>query len=273
MNGLYRDGTDGARRELGERWQARVEAAARLPRVFRRTYARRYARAVAGGVLAAVAVAMFACAAMLGARGGLFTTRSDGTLTMLLLHAWVAAVGAYVVTNAWARRRFDRTLARALAPTGELYADLDRARHEAPVDVAAAIARRPARLSLALPLIGLSLALPLTLHLAVCALFSSGRVDLAEFDGWIASSALLVGHSHVVLAVCAWFWARKVHRVGWKRAKDPLHAWLWTTLSSAVPGLMLFGVPVVLVAVTGAFIPLVFPMVAIRFHFERELIG
>lgn len=104
--------------------------------------------------------------------------------------------------------------------------------------------------SLAVPAVGISLFLPLSLHGLVGCVTSSPR----DFDEWARFGAAVVGHAHLALAglvvVACWRMSRgEPHRSG-------LNILLLTVAVAAVPGVLALGVPPLLVLVTGAlFVP------------------
>ena len=119
---------------------------------------------------------------------------------------------------------------------------------------------RLATWSLRLPLAGIALLAPLTIH----ALFTVfiGQMDLREFSSWMGISALVVGQAHLFLA---WYAARDGKRMmmadadlmPWKTA-----SWkaLWkTTIAACVPSVVFMAVPPILTVLTGAvFIPVMY---------------
>jgi hypothetical protein len=128
--------------------------------------------------------------------------------------------------------------------------------------------------SLALPLIAVSLLGPLWIHYLAASVVQHGSVAGRDFDQWIRFSLALVGHCHLVLGYLAWRFARKLctgecHQA----AAEAWRAWGITLASSAVPGVVLLAIPVLLVALTGAvFIPLLFGRVARTCQRERLLL-
>jgi len=97
--------------------------------------------------------------------------------------------------------------------------------------------------SLALPVAGLALTLPLTLHAAV---FAS---DTHGFDSWVAMSLVIVGHCHVALAVMgAW---RMVRLTRGENAMPPWAIYGIVVGLAMVPGALFLMIPPLLVAFTG----------------------
>lgn len=122
--------------------------------------------------------------------------------------------------------------------------------------------------SLVLPLVLASFVLPLTAHAALyLPLAAVARVDgpLSAFSVWISLSAIIVGHAHVALAICAGLFGRKIARLeSDELAALPVRKEWWRTLwicvgVASVPGVILLAVPTVLAIVTGlAVMPLMF---------------
>lgn len=269
----YRDATDGKRAYLRELLAEQARAlAGTAPGCARRIHARRLARAAAGAVLTLAGVAMFVATlarfAGEGMRGG------AGSLTAILLAGWGGAALAWVVTRLAARWRFDARLRAALAPTGDLDADLERARR--PVDVlAGSLAARVERASIVWPLVGLALMAPLASHYVVAAAAAGcglPGVDHRSFDQWIVLSVVIVGHCHLVVAARAFRFGRASTTSGVPppdAARAGSRTWTWAIATSLVPGLFFVAVPVVLVALTGVFIPIAFSVAAARLESER----
>jgi hypothetical protein len=164
---------------------------------------------------------------------------------------------------------------------------LARLEREDPLQEMRAFASRWEVAAAALPLVAVSLLAPLTLHLLVALLFAvsiggaSGATEVTHGFGatWMFLSALLVGHAHVTLAIASALWAKSFARrqaadvclsAGRAAAKA-----LWITIGvSCLPGIALFGIPPILVAVTGvAFVPRAFRMTAERLARDRAMLG
>jgi hypothetical protein len=125
-------------------------------------------------------------------------------------------------------------------------------------------------------LVVFSLLAPLTLHLLFSLAFLS--VGPSSFNGWIRISLLVVGHSHLVLLVLS-----ILHIIQTKRELDRgircrgssrgFKALLWTTLASALPGIVLFCIPPALVFLTGIiFVPWIFSWAHNRMVEERRIL-
>src|SRR5260370_38098921 len=90
---------------------------------------------------------------------------------------------------------------------------------------------------------------------------AGGSLQARGYDEWIRVSVLIVGNAHIALAVCAFLFARRLHRSSLEEMHCRFHA-LWlkalgiTVLVSAAPGVLLLAIPPVLTFVTGiAFVP------------------
>lgn len=133
-----------------------------------------------------------------------------------------------------------------------------------------AFAERLERPSYTLPLVGLALMMPLTLHTP----FSLGDPRaVVEMSQWIFVSLLLTTFAHVTLAALSFRFARRLQeqRLRCSAEREGLVAVGWTTLAGAVPGLFL---PAFIVAVTGAlFVPLSFEVIARAHRRERGLLA
>jgi hypothetical protein len=149
-----------------------------------------------------------------------------------------------------------------LALTGDAGEDLLRLQREDSLGVARALAARWEWAGAALPLAALSMVAPLSLHFLVRGLFAD--LSVGNFDGWIVLSAVLVGHAHVALCVCAVLWARDLSKRHTAALADGLGGSTFKAIFVAVgvaslPGILLLGVPPALVLVTGlVFVPVMY---------------
>ena len=121
---------------------------------------------------------------------------------------------------------------------------------------AVAPATLPTRASISagvvMPVVGLCLFLPLTLQAPFVFLINWGPSS----EIWVLFSAVLVGHVHVFVA---WRMAQAARRMlrgepatGWGRI------WLESIGVACIPGILLYALPPVLVAVTGVAFPLLY---------------
>lgn len=273
---LYRDGTEALRQEVARLRKRHVLAIEAMRRPAEPVYVARYARAAAGRVLlgSAIMLVMVGLAMLvLEAWTEVNPWRGDA-LTAVLVASWPAAVLAYVTARACARRRFVQRLMEPIAITCDVHADLERARRFDPGQHAMRLLASMESASLAPLLAGLGLLLPLSSHfLAAMALR-----EAVNFDAWIVMSAVLVGHCHLILAVRAWRYARQLARVPTMSLVDRAYGQGWKTYgivlaSSLFPGVVLLFAPVMLVAVTGLFVPLMYGWAAKRLVAERDALA
>lgn len=269
----YRDPTAARRAYLAECAAGKVRERARLSPSFRRVHARRIARAAAGVALSVTGVVLFGMAAMRLVGSGL--RGANGTLTSVLLLGWLAAAIVFVVARVSARVWFDADLDELLDTTGDPDVDLERMRNLTVERCALDLAARPARASVAWPLVGLSLVMPLTIHWVVAAcLHGTWRIH-AGFDQWIVASTILVGHCHVLVAIRAWRFGRslcddlRIDAPPEDAGSAARKAWCWSVVASLVPGALLVAIPTVLVAATGLFIPVAFVALGALTEVER----
>jgi hypothetical protein len=274
---LYRDGTEALRQEaqrLGKRHRIAIDA---LRKPAEPVFVARYGRVAAGRVMVAgVAALIVAGIAVVLADDHLVGHVWDhGLLTGILLGTWPAAGLAYLLARAWARRRFERRMLAPIDVTADAHADLDRARRFDPGQHAMRMLVAMEAGSMAPLLAGATMLLPLTLH------FFAGLVlgaDVDSFDSWIAISAVAVGHCHLILGVRAWRHGRRLATVPTVELLYGNHDSGWTTYgivlaSSLFPGVVAMFVPVILVAVTGLFIPLIYRWAARRIAGERDALA
>jgi hypothetical protein len=278
---LYRDTTEPIRRELAAQIATRrrelVDAAARG-----RLFAARVGRSAGGGGMVATMLVGWPLLAALG-------RTESGEMTMVLLSSWGVGLVARYLARCLAGWRFDRWLAAAAKVLDACAADQDPFRALARLDVtpspAPAVHGRIDRwqtAALALPMVGCSLAAPLTLHyLFVLACDAIGACSpgpgssfsvVRSFDEWIGVSAIIVGHAHLVLAGHGVLFARGLRRLPADAAPSEVAGWralLWAVVASAIPGAVVLLIPPGLTFFTGlVFIPFMYG--AARRTFVRE---
>lgn len=231
----------------------------------RAVYVRRRVRAAVGGWLiagsAAMALSAFAWSA--------YATRA-------LLAAWEAAPAvalvAWIVASARATTALRSAGERAMredALTGDGEA-ATRARVSAAFAEAGVHDGRAEGLVLA----GVSLLAPLTLHLAYATItqHTSYVLRYDYFSEWMRTSLMVVGHCHLVLAFLGWryTWQLAVTDAGRSGVLAGFKAAGVAALVAALPGALLLGVPIALVAVTGAaFAPLAWWWATKRMRSDR----
>ena len=235
-----------------------------------RVFARRVAR-ISGG---AVAIAGACCLVLVAAatRGVPFVvgrTSIEAPLTPILLAsalaAPIAAVLAWIAARIGAKRIAERVLAGAI--TGDPRTDVERLSRASLERLFAELADRMETRSVWAPLVGAALIVPLSLHFGVAAVLAPSSDITRGFDFWILASLVLTIPAHAVLALLAVRFARRLR--AWRpgdgaHAAQPPSAWaplLWTIVAGCVPGVVLYLVPPILVAVTGLFVPIAFTQV------------
>jgi hypothetical protein len=279
MGPIYRDPGDGLRRLRAELFEKRWQELEALSPELRRIYTRRIARTVAG-VVGFAGMALVFLFAILSIPGSPFFVDQhyERPLAAATIAVWAIIGIAYVVARVAAAVHFPRRVLAMLEPSGELHRDVsDLASATMSQRVAHWIGRYE-RTSAAWPLAGAAMVLPLLLHWLVYALHSGGVPSASGFGFWIVLSAVTVAHCHLVLAFCGWRFARDLTA----SEADPLgrldsrglRALGVTAASSTVPGLVLAGIPCLLVVVTGlVFVPASFWTVATRVRRERSLLA
>ncbi|WP_428268743.1 hypothetical protein [Haliangium sp.] len=284
---IYRDASDALQRELAETLRRKRGVLTALgPRVAP-VYAARHGSLVAGWTLLAGAAVVVLLGLVMWLGDSLHPHRmfarpllEQGLLTTTLLMTWICAGATGGLAYVIAKRRCARVLAAPLTDTGELYEDLERARGFEPRRHAVALVSGLESLSAAPLLAGVALVLPLTLHLLVGLLIGA---EFGEFDIWIAMSGLMVGHCHLLLAIRVWRYGRRLATTSSHELASQCRNEGWRTYGVVVavslfPGLLVAFVPVLFVAVTGLFIPLLYSwtehrVVAGRDELRRAVAG
>jgi hypothetical protein len=202
----------------------------------------------------------------------------DGTETRLLLGSTIAMFATYLVARIVLRALGSFRPPRDEEPSlvGEMTADLARIDASLPLP---RIERRLASLEtlgMALPLAAVSLLAPLTIHWLFIQV-TSPATTASSFAEWIRISLVIVGHAHLALAAFSIAFAKKIAKSDNEMLRtmsvhrEWLKAWVYTMLVSCVPGIILVGIPPVLVALTGVvFIPVMFFVVFERLLIERR---
>jgi hypothetical protein len=238
--------------------------------------ARRIGRAVGG----AVGVAVGGGALLAAAGAFLLDYSAQGRMraaaTTLLLGAWPLALMAGLLSR-WAARAL-LSLGTRTAMSGDPAADLAVLQSRDPLRETCSVAMRWERRSAALPLAAVSLIAPLSLHWIVWCLLDLPHIGLQsaeDFGQWIGISAVLVGHAHIALLVAAVRWTRKLRTLPTAYLRIDLSRAWGLALGVAVgvaclPGVVLLGIPPILVAVTGLFfVPVMFHLTARSIERER----
>jgi hypothetical protein len=235
--------------------------------------ARRKARWAAGVTATAgtVAVAVAAVASRTHGAGGY---ERDGTATELLVASWLLALVVWAIVRITAGRALKATLVAWSERTEDARSDVARLEGPNPLEPARRKIDRLEVASIAAPLIGVAMLLPLSLHLAVVSV-GEGTWRPAGFDRWIELSLMLVGHVHLVFAGMCWRYARRLRRVGAHSARGPVieayTALLAAALAAVLPTVVF--APVIVVFTGAVPAPLMFwfaERVALR---ERAALG
>jgi hypothetical protein len=239
----------------------------------RRIAARRVARAVAGATGLTVVTGAFVFAIAAFVEGSWPAPVREWLLTAVFFSAWPAALVAWAVTRLAASVAIGRRVHAPIRLTGIAGEDLLRLAHEDSLASARALATRWQRASAALPLAALSMIAPLTLHFVVWCLVAPR--EALDFGKWIAISVVVVGHAHVALGVCSVLWAlslcrRETSALDSRLLRGWLKALGITVGVACVPGVLLLGIPPLLVAVTGlVFVPAMFAVTVRCMRRER----
>jgi hypothetical protein len=262
-----------ALREQRSHDAARVDVARRVAR-------RRMGRAWAGAFALACGLVAFAVGlASLPADSSSERALHDGAAALLLLAPLVGA-GALLCGRAVAGARLARILDTPPRLTGDVAADLARIAAADPLRASREVAMRWERMSVALPIAAASILAPLTLHgLVFCTVTAAsgglGASAIDAFGTWIGLSALIVGHAHVAVLVGTVRWAYRLRATPTEQLRRDLHKHWGSTLLvavglSCIPGVVLLGIPPLLVAITGvAFLPAAYGMAARAVARER----
>lgn len=260
--------------QIQERSEDRPEG---VPEELTHIHARRVARTAAGGVAIAGFVAM-----VIAVLVDVFWLRQSAAAsvhpTLFLAGAVTLSVVTYVVARAAAASRFERRVWASFDGGQDELSRLARIEDDSVRRAAARLAGAGEKTSVALPMAGVSLLAPLSLHLVVWSL-CGGEVGSAwwldAFDGWIGTSLLLVGVAHLTLACLCGRFADKVGAsslVALSRS-TPMSGWAafgWTVLASCLPGIVALAIPPLIVAATGiVFIPYMFRFMHGRVVDER----
>ncbi|PIE17398.1 MAG: hypothetical protein CSA65_09050 [Proteobacteria bacterium] len=259
---MYRDHLYAAR--CRQQQLSREGSSEAAPPELIRVYARRVAR---------IWGASFGLAGLLAMVFHFLVTMNERALSLYIVGAWLAMGVAYLAVRLLAPTLLRWRLRRAYATSGDIFFDLGRLEDQTPRDFALATAHRYERLGFQLPLVALALLAPLSIHLGVALAFLG--LSISGFGTWILTSAALVGHAHLTLALFAVFHVVRVQReldTGTRvtGASRGLIALLWTVGASAIPGVVLLCVPPLLVALTGLlFVPWAFHWVGAAAQAER----
>jgi hypothetical protein len=246
--------------------------------VAREVLATRAGYAVAGGAATVFGILMFPAA----------FAPSRGIATLILGGGWLASMLLVSAVRECMLLRTASSLWKSPPLTGDPHVDLAYLQDHDPLETMRARARRWEHASAALPMTGLALLAPLTIHWLVKAVADAaegrGASTAEEFGSWIALSALFVGLAHIMLATHAFVWTRSLRRRSTAAVGDSVHAAWMTALGLAVfagfvPSAFcgveaLALLPPLLVAITGlTFVPFMYWATARRVRADRERLG
>lgn len=127
--------------------------------------------------------------------------------------------------------------------------------------------------SYSLPLVGLALVAPLTLHSPF--FFLAPDDGLRDLSQWVRLSLVLTGLAHVTLALLSHRFAMRLRRGRVRSSeREAFAALAITTVAGCLPGVIFAGIPPALVAITGlAFVPASFVVMERACRRERWLLG
>jgi len=281
----YRNDEDVLQARLGSLLEARGAEVASVSPELRNVYARRVARVVAGGVASLGGVTLLVGGVLRQAMGNdgwinMHPQSHEGVLTAVLGGSVLAGALAWAPARLFARAAFDRALVRPPSISGNVRVDLVRVERANPRRLAVALIDKLEAASAALPLVAMALLAPLCLHLFVWFFLtrSPASQGVEEFDRWISMSSALVGIAHLVCALLAVVFARKLREKSTEEllsrpAREGWKALGFTTLAGALPGGVLLLIPPILVGLTGlVFIPLSFRAVSCSIARERGIV-
>jgi len=215
LGGVFRDGRDGARARRDHLLKQRRDEYALMPHRVRRVYVRRVARAITGGAAIFGAGTLLLGAWSADVRGLLLNLTpgaSPAVLSTCLLASWILIGWVYFAARSFAEDRFARATAKTVRPSGDLYGDLDRLEKLRPDAVAAQMAARAEATSVALPIVGLSMLLPLTAAFLMLWLRAGAFPNPGEFEVLMERHVLTMLPAMAVLASLSWWFARRLRR-------------------------------------------------------------
>lgn len=229
--GAYRDAEEGLRGRREDLIAARRrELRALVPRA-RRAYTRRIARQVFGAILLASGVTVFA-GTTLGVKG----------LTPLIVWSWLLALAGYLFTRAFAAARLERLLEQRYVLSGDVFRDVDRLERQTPLQIVRSLADPHEKRSVWLPLAGLALIVPLTLHLFTALLFSQSPRTFDRFEEWITLGTYTTGPAQLVLLLCAFRFARRLRARSLREIHHGLYSDGWEAYGLTVAASALWAI-------------------------------
>lgn len=281
MIATYRDPRYAASVRLEQLRERLGDLVGEIPEEIVTIHARRTARTWAG----AAAIVGFAATGVSAIQ--LADLRHDEEIavhpTSVLVLAVLVTFAVYLAARTVAALTFRAGIERSFDASGDDLARLARMEATSIRREAAERIARAERSSLWLPMAGIGLLAPLSMHLVIWGLTNFGhlwsRQWLEGFDVWIAITFVAVGLAHLTLAYMGYRFASKVNDLPLSilEHKNPVSGWRaygYAVLFSTIPGLLLFAIPVVIVAVTGiVFVPYLFGSMHRRAVAERRALA
>jgi hypothetical protein len=186
---------------------------------------------------------------------------------------WLFGALGGLVAHLAAPALFARAFRRRAALGGELFRDLDALERKNANTLGREVVEQHARLSFGLPLAALILLTPLSVHGVVAIALGVSPIGFATY---MAVTTFTVGHAYIVLIFMAFRHVKLCQREqSCPPAEGPPKHRGWSALGAAVaascvPGILVFGIPPLVVALTGAlFVPWIFDWVAYRSCLEQ----
>jgi hypothetical protein len=255
----------------------RYESEAPFVDVARRVAVRRVGRAAGGFIATVVGGSALLVGLASWLSSGTEETYAHTVASVLLVAALPAGIVAALFAKAVACGIFSGRTDESVRLTGDLAKDLARLDAEEPLVSMRRMAEQWERAAAAWPLAALSLVTPLTIHLLVdwVTNLSHDERVLQDFGTWIALSVVLVGHSHLAVLIGSVRWARSLRERPTELLTTGLsRSWGITLLVAmglaCLPGIVLLGIPPILVALTGLlFIPAMYLVTARCIQRER----
>jgi hypothetical protein len=255
----------------------RYESEAPFVAVARRVAVRRVGRAAGGFIATVVGGSALLVGLASWLSSGTEETYAHTVASGLLVAALPAGIVAALFAKAVACGIFSGRTDESVRLTGDLAKDLARLDAEEPLVSMRRTAEQWERAAAAWPLAALSLVTPLTIHLLVDWITNLSHDErvLQDFGTWIALSVVLVGHSHLAVLIGSVRWARSLRERPTELLTTGLsRSWGVTLLVAmglaCLPGIVLLGIPPVLVALTGLlFIPAMYVVTARCIQRER----
>ena len=275
MSAAYRSDDETLREKIRELRRQYLQELFDLSPIFFNIYKHRMGRIWAG--LAGVLGAAWLVLNVLHSCLWLNTGPSDWSFSFMLFGAVLFPLVAYFLSQLFVGRILLRKLLLPYRYEGDAHLIIEQLKNFSVQQKAENATKALERLSIAMPLVALSLLAPLTIHMIVSLLFVSAPGWSSGFSVWILGSFIMVGHCHLLLAWLSWRYCSRVSSAtveeftllsgcGWR-------AFGYVVASSFLSGIFLgffFPVLMLVVGVTGIlFIPAMFGWARNALAFER----